>query len=364
MECTQTIWLSDKEYLLQFNKKVTQLRVPLSGGIDLTQQCNLRCVHCYLGDQACIRVNFKKELSTAEWIALIDEVTEAGCLYLLLTGGEPLLRKDFSGIYRHAKTNGLLVTVFTNGTLITDRILELFDDLPPHAVEVSLYGATVDTYEKITGVKGSYERCLNGIRQLLDHKINLKLKTILMTYNCHELLDIEKMANEYGVKFRFDAAIFPCFNGDKAPLTLRVTPEEAIGKEFADDDRLRQWQDFYKKRKDLSESDTLYNCGAGLTNFHIDPYGNLQPCLMTNSYKYNLLSGSFLTGWRDVIPRIREKKAAAGYVCNRCEKRTLCGVCPAFFELENGSENVLSEYLCAMGQHRFQVIHTNNSKED
>jgi radical SAM protein with 4Fe4S-binding SPASM domain len=364
MECAQTTWLSNKEYLQQLSTKVADLRVPLYGSIDLTHRCNLRCVHCYLGDKGNSRRNRKQELGTSQWISIIDEITKAGCLNLLLTGGEPLLREDFNEIYRRAKTNGLLVTVFTNGTLITDSILKLFGDLPPRIVEISLYGATAPTYEKITGVKGSYEQSLKGIQSLLDHRINLKLKTILMTLNRHEFYDMETMSKEYGVKFRFDAAIFPCLDDDKSPLQLRVSPEEAIEKEFSDDDRSRQWKEFFERMQGFSLPDTLYNCGSGLTSFHIDPYGQLQPCLMVTSLRYNLLEGSFVEGWGDVIPLIRERKAGAAHACNRCEKMTLCGFCPGFFKLENGAEDIYSQYLCALGKCRFEAIASFESVED
>jgi radical SAM protein with 4Fe4S-binding SPASM domain len=364
MDCAQTDWLSDKEYLQQFNRKVAEQRVPLSGSIDLTHRCNLRCVHCYLGDKESVRGNGKQELDTDQWISIIDQITDAGCLYLLVTGGEPLLRKDFSEIYCHAKTSGLLVTVFTNGTMLTEAVLELFQDLPPRAVEISLYGATAPTYEKVTGVKGSYERCIKGIQSLLNHRINLKLKTILMTLNRHEFYDIENMAREYDVKFRFDAAIFPCLNSDKAPLRLRVRPQEVIEKEFSDSDRSQQWKDFFERMQGFCLPDRLYNCGTGLNSFHIDPHGHLQPCLMVSDLRHDLLEGSFVEGWRDVIPRIREKKAGAAYTCYTCEKMTLCGFCPGFFELENGAEDIYSEYLCEMGKYRFEAIKKFRNVED
>ncbi len=363
MDCSQTTWLSNKEYLKQFNKKVAQQRIPLSGSIDLTHRCNVRCVHCYLGDKTSTGKSVGKELSTAQWTNIIDDITDAGCLYLLITGGEPLLRNDFADIYSRAKTNGLLVTVFTNGTLITDRILDVFEDLPPYVVEITLYGATAPTYERITGVEGSYERCLRGIQTLLDHHVNVKLKTVLMTYNSHEFYDMENTAKTYGVKFRFDAAIFPCFNGDRTPIGLRVSPEEAVEKEFSDDDRAQRWKDLFERMTELPVSDKLYTCGSGATTFHIDPYGSLKPCLMVNSLKYDLLGGSFLTGWQDVMLGIREKEASAGFFCNQCEQRLFCGLCPGFFETENGAEEVCSEYLCAMGEHRLRALRNLTSTE-
>ena len=360
MDCAQTEWLSDKEYLQQFRKKVTVQRIPLTGSINLTHRCNLRCVHCYIGDKEVINGKREKELSTAQWISIIDQITDGGCLYLLITGGEPLLRKDFGDIYRHAKKNGLLVTVFTNGTLITDEIIELFSEWPPYVVEISLYGATAPIYEKITGIKGSYDKCRSGIERLLDHQINLRLKTILMTLNRHEFYDIENIAKKYDVKFRFDPAIFPCFDGNNTPVSFRVDPKEAVEKEFSDGDRAREWKDYFDRMKGFSVSASLYNCGAGLTNFNIDPYGNLQPCLMVMSPKYDLLNGIFSKGWQDVIPRIRERTVGITGACNQCEKITLCGFCPAFFEIENGAEDIYSEYLCELGQHRFQAIETDD----
>ena len=362
MNCSQTPWPTNEDYLRAFNKKVTQRRIPLSGTLALTHRCNLKCVHCYLGEQTSSSENLEKELDTTQWKHLIDEITEAGCLYLLITGGEPLLRDDFNDIYRHAKTNGLLVTLFTNGTLITENTLALFDELPPKTVEISLYGATRETYERITRVRGSYEKCIKNIRRLIDFKINVKLKTLLMRLNQHEFFDMENMAKAYGIKFRFDSAVFPGIDGDRAPLRLRVDVEDAVEKEFSDHHRLQQWKDYYMRMRDLPVSDNLYPCGAGLTHFHIDPFGNLQPCLMVTGLKYNLINGNtninsrFLTGWKKIIPRIREKKAGTDNPCYTCEKRTLCSFCPAFFKLENGKEDLCSEYLCAMGQLRFEKI--------
>lgn len=358
MECTQvqTPRLTNEEYLREFNKKVAKRRIPFSGNLALTHRCSVRCIHCYLGEEVSARGNMGKELNTLQWKTIIDEITGAGCLYLLITGGEPLLRNDFKEIYSHAKTNGLLVTLFTNGMLINDRILELFRELPPKALEITLYGATPGTHERITGVKGSYKKSLQGIRKLIRQKTNVRLKTILMTHNRHEFFDMENLAGELGVKFRFDAAVFPGLNGDKNPIRLRVPVEEAIEKEFSDSDRRQQWKDFFLKMRELPVQDYLYQCGAGLTHFHIDPYGNLQPCLMVTDLKYNLVKNSFSRGWNEVMPLIRERKPGSNYSCNNCKKRALCGFCPAFFKLENNTEDICSQYLCTMGQQRYEKI--------
>ncbi len=357
MKCQETSYLSNVDYLLNFSNRAYQERIPLSGSIDITSRCNFKCIHCYYGSY---NEDERKELSTDRWLSIIDEITEAGCLFLLISGGEPILRKDFSVIYRHAKMNGILPTVFSNGTLITEEIATLFSEFPPQVVEITIYGATSETSDRITKIKGSLEKCLKGIETLLLYNVNVKLKTILMTENAREFNAIENIARDFGVPFRFDAAIFPRFNGDRSPLKLRVQPEFAVSKEFSDPLMLKKYREYFEQTKDFPVVDTLYICSAGYTNFHIDPHGNLKPCLMTNNFSYNIEKDTFMNGWINTISDIIRTKAPEGYKCNKCEKRTLCGFCPAFFLLENGNEQSRSEYLCKMGEERYRFIINNN----
>lgn len=351
MDCNRP---GDAEFIREFNRKAEERRIPLSGSIELTRRCNLGCVHCYIDRQA--PGDVQDEMGTDRILSFIDEIVDAGCLYLLVTGGEPLLRRDFQEIYVHAKKKGLLVSVFSNGTLVDDAVTDLFRTWPPLDVEVSLYGATKKTYEDITGVAGSYEKCLAGIGRLLSAGVHVRLKTILMSINRDEFHDMERMAKEFGVKFRFDAAIFPRMSGDRTPLGLRVPPEDAVEKELSDGERLRQWKEYFLRSRRKLPGDRLYNCGAGVTGFHIDPLGNLQPCIMAAHIRYDLSRGDFLSGWLGEMSGVRLRRAGRLYRCNDCEKVHLCGACPPFFKLESGAEDICSEYLCAMGGHRLEYL--------
>ena len=355
LECAQHTIRTDKAYLDRFNAKVAAQRIPLFGTIDLTRSCNLSCIHCYLGKPAAAEISRSDEIRTEKWKQIIDEITVAGCLHLLITGGEPSLRKDFPEIYQHAVQNGLLVTVFSNATRVTDKILDLFTDLPPQTVEVSLYGATAETYEQITRVSGSFERCRQGIERLLSRGIRTALKTVLMTVNLHEFAAIEETARRLGVKFRFDAALFPCLDGDPAPIDYRVSPEEAVQLEMADRERCLRWIRHHQRTGGVPPYDTLYICGAGAASFYIDPSAKLHACIMTREPEFDLLQGSFQEGWHTVIPAIRDRKAAIES-CRNCPKISLCGYCPAFFMLEKGDEKICSEYLCELGEHRLKSI--------
>ncbi len=355
MDCPETQWPSNAAYYEMFSRKLDERRIPASGSIALTDRCNLRCIHCYVGS-AQQTAGSTYELTTDQWISIIDEITRSGCLHLLLTGGEPLLRRDFTTLYTHAKMSGLITSVFTNGTRLTPAIIELFSDLPPGGLEISVYGASENTYRTITGISGAYEKCLQGIEYLHAAGIDFSLKTILMSANLEEFSAIKAIAEKFDVDFRFDAAIFPCLDGNTGPLAFRVDPEKAIDLELEDPEMITRWREYLDRQGTLISSDRLYNCGTGLTSFHVDSRGNLQPCVLVDRVKYNLLEGSFQEGWHNVIPRIREIPVDKATECAQCEERLLCGLCPAFFKLENGSEEIKSDYLCAMGQHRYRTI--------
>ena len=331
-------------------------RIPGSGSINLTQRCNLNCVHCYLGSPDSELRSQENELHTEQWLTIIDQLTEVGCLNLLLTGGEVLLRPDFEVIYEKAVKNGILVTVYTNGVLINDRILSLFADLPPQMVEISLYGATASTYESVTRVKGSFAKCIAGIKGLFQKSIKFKLKTMILAQNSHELEDIKKLANEFQVDFLMDPAISACLDGNKGPLAHRVDVAKAVKADFADPSMAKRWMEYFETTENEPESEFLYRCGAGLTHFHINPSGFLLPCMMLTKPAYDLTKGDFKKGWLNEIYSLRKIKADPQFRCNRCEIEKICSSCPAFFELENGSPEAPSQYLCDLAEKRFEHV--------
>jgi len=339
-------------------------RIPLTGHLELTRCCNLRCPHCYLGKQDVHQANRALECESDTVKAAITEWAEAGCLHLVITGGEPLLRPDFADIYQHAAEQGLFVTVFTNATLVTDRILERFREFPPRSVEVSLYGATPETYEAVTGISGSHQRAWQGIRRLHDNGIRIFLKTMLLTTNQHELGAMAEQAKSLGCKFRYDAAIIPCIaDQDPSPMQLRVSPETALQWDLSFPDRRRAWAESVKRYRERPVSDSVYSCGAGLTAFFVDAFGGLSPCLMTPHHRSPERGRSFHEVWRDELGRIRDRKRTRQGGCLTGEQRGLCGHCPAANYLETGDEETDSEYMQRTVAMRYAAAMKEN-KED
>lgn len=353
MNCIASMDVGD-DFFHRFRSRVAKDRIPLSGSLELTTRCNFSCVHCYLPKDA--RKKQRDEIDTDWALSIIDDLAEAGCLYLLLTGGEALLRSDFQDIYTHARRRGLLVAVFTNGSTVTGEHIHLFREYPPIQVEVSVYGASPGTYERVTGSAGAYERTMSGIKRLHESGVRVHLKTVLMDRNVHELDAMETLARSLGVRFRFDASIMPRLDGDMAPLAYRLSPETAVDCEFRDPARAGDWARFWSKMPETELGPFLYICGAGKTCFHITADGLLQPCLMTTSIQADLKHLDFNTAWDQTGAAVARVETGTDHPCRACERIVLCGYCPPFSTLETGSDNHKTDYLCRIGQLRHERI--------
>jgi MoaA/NifB/PqqE/SkfB family radical SAM enzyme len=276
--------------------KLTHLpeRFPYSCQWEVTCRCNLRCVMCYtdcLNRPDAIR----QELATADILRIMDELAEAGTLELCLTGGEPLARPDFFQLYEHAIQCGFLVTVFTNGTLITEAHADHFAVLRPHRIEISLHGMTRETFERITRGQGSYDRCLQAIGLLLDRQIPLVLKSTAMTLNYHELLDIKRYVESLSrVHYKLGEEMRPELDGSVAPFQYALSDQDLGDLNRQDPDL---WRDACQR-----ESLEPPPCQSGMQRFHIDPYGQLQLCSGNRTQSYDLRTGSFQTGFFEVLP--------------------------------------------------------------
>jgi radical SAM protein with 4Fe4S-binding SPASM domain len=299
-------------------------------------------------------------LATGQVIDLLAAAADDGCLFMLLSGGEPLLREDFFEIYKAAKRLGLIVTVFTNAGLITERHADVFGEFPPHLVEVTVYGATEATYERVTSVPGSFRRSRKGIELLLDRRIPVGLKTMILRDNVQEVLAMEAWAKGLGAQFRMDPLLTPRLDGGLEPLEQRVNPETAVDIELAATDRRRRTREFVERHRTSEEAPRprtrLYYCGAGWTNFYLDPLGQMQPCLMSGSIKYNALGMGFRSAWDALTSAVDEASWEGLGGCSGCADILLCGYCPGLFELEKTTPAKPPEYLCRLGRRRYEII--------
>jgi radical SAM protein with 4Fe4S-binding SPASM domain len=352
---------SYQDWSLSVHDRVVAQRVPIDGSIEVTRRCNLTCVHCYnnlpLSDQQARRT----ELTYGEHCRILEEMAAEGCLWLLYTGGEVFVRKDFLDIYAYAKKSGFLITLFTNATLITPSVAEYLAAWRPFSAEVSLYGCTAATHDRVTGVAGSFDRTMRGVRLLMEVGVPPLLKTMVLKPNTHEIWDIRRFVEEeLGLEFRFDAMINPRVDTSLAPLSMRLSPTEVVELDLKEPNRKYEWVKFCEHFKgpdhNSEEGGELYACGGSHNAFAIDAYGKLSTCVLWHGETYDLRKGSFKEGWEEFLLKVSRKKATRKTKCLACALRSMCGMCPANGVLECGDAEAPVDFLCQVAHLRAHVF--------
>jgi radical SAM protein with 4Fe4S-binding SPASM domain len=350
---------SYSEFSLSLHNHFDQKRVPLEVSLEVTRRCPLECQHCYnnlpMGDLGARA----RELTKEEYFGILDELADMGTLWLLFTGGEIFARKDFLEIYTYAKRKGFLITLFTNGTVINEKIADYLRDFPPFAIEITLYGRTKETYEALTAIPGAYERCMRGIRLLLERHLPLKLKTVGTSINRHEVAGMKEFAEqELGVEFKFDSLINPRIDCSRAPLGVRLSPEEVVALDLHWPKVAAEHRSNLEREMQapLDPRSTVYSCGGGLKAFAIDPYGNMSICVLSHQETYDIRKGSVRDGWQHFLMNVRRRQSTRPTKCTSCRIRSVCSMCPANGELENGDAESPVDFLCEVAHLRASAL--------
>lgn len=207
----------------------TRNRLPYAVLLELTPRCNFNCVHCYLQDH-----HAEDFLSKDDVIQMLDLLYDEGILFLTLTGGEVLTRKDFAEIYAYAKRKGFLMEVFTNGYALTEEVIALFQQLPPLLVDISLYGSCEGTYQKITGVSGAFAKVTENCRRLKQAGVRTNLKSPVLTSDEAEQAAMQKLAAELGLPLAFSYNLSPTIDGNEKTRNYQVSRVLCLACEFAD----------------------------------------------------------------------------------------------------------------------------------
>lgn len=330
-----------------FEKKVAQGK-PVSAQVELTYGCNLHCVHCYTDCYNHPDLIKQKELSYETITHILDELAEEDILWVCFTGGEIFVRKDFLEIYRYAKQKGFLITLFTNGTLFTEKIVDFLKANPPFSIEISCHGATEETFDKITQVKGSFKRFLKGLELLQSRGLSFKLKSSAMTLNRHEFAKLKKFVESFGIPFRMDPTIYPRLNGDLKPTTYRLPPEEVVRleREEATCENTCAVKGTKVPTLGSPTNEALFRCGCGKTGVHINAWGELGTCTWVYEVRADLKKHSVHEAMEEVFPKIRSMRYQSDSPCRTCYVHRFCDKMVSAFRLETGDPEKPIQHFC------------------
>ncbi len=328
--------------------------------IELTERCNNNCMHCNINLPVDDLIAKQKELSLEGIQNILKEAVELGCINVRFTGGEPLLRKDFKELYIFARKLGLRVLIFTNATLITPDLIDVFTHIPPlEKIEVTVYGMKKSSYEGVTRIPGSFEAAWKGIDLLLENKIPFIVKGALLPSNKDEVEEFASWAKNIpwmedklpSYSMFFDLRCRREIEKNQGILSLRLSPDGGLRILTRDKDSyLKSMKEFCSKFM-RPAGDKLFSCGSGIGSGCVDAYGNFQPCMMLRhpDCVYDLKNGSLKDALESFFSKLREKKAEnPKYLakCAKCFLKGLCEQCPAKSWSEHGTLDTPVQYLC------------------
>jgi radical SAM protein with 4Fe4S-binding SPASM domain len=350
--------------------KMKEHRGILSFDLEITARCNNDCRHCYINLSAGDRLARSRELTLQEIGDIADQAVALGAVWVLISGGEPLLREDFHEIYLLLKRKGLLVSVFTNATLVRDEHIALFRKYPPRDIEITVYGSTEETYERVTGRLGSFAAFTAGLNRLLECGVKVRLKAMAIRSNFYELPAIADFCHartkDY---FRFDHQLHLRFDHNEERNLMikaeRLTPEEIVALERADEERFASLQkccDILINEEFAHKGcDHLFHCGLGTGSFNVGYDGTFRLCssLWAPETIYDLRQGTLREAWEQFVPKVRDMRSRRPEYqenCRSCPIVNLCLWCPAHAHLETGELDTPIEYFCRVARARAAAI--------
>jgi radical SAM protein with 4Fe4S-binding SPASM domain len=341
--------------------KAVREGIPVSGTFELTQRCNFNCKMCYVHD--CTQKT--DPLSTEDWLNIAQQAKDAGTLFLLLTGGEPLLRDDFEEIYTVLVKMGFLVSINTNGSLL-EEYSELFDKLPPTRINVSLYGADNSAYRQLCG-NDAFDKVLSSIKRMKNQGISMRLNTIFTQENISDYKKILDISNELNIPLKPTTYAYPAVRLGQKCEDSRFSPEIASEYIFSIDE-YRLNKDLHKSRIDkllaLSKGpeENKVRCRAGRASYWITADGIMRPCGMMPEPDSRPLVDGFQKAWNDI--RTATDEIRLPLECLTCKYAGICNVCAAMCKAETGDFSKTPQYICRMTKHLYSLAERWSSDND
>ena len=323
-------------------RKTVERHLPWNVHIDLTYRCNERCVHCYLDHHD------YGEMTTHEVKNILDQLAEAGALFLTFSGGEIFLRQDLFELIRYARGLNFDVSLKTNALLIDESRARKLRELDIRKIQISIYSADAVIHDAITKVPGSLDRSLRAIQFLLAEGLQVKLACPLMKQNLAAFRDVQSLAEKLGVPYMLDLTITPMMDGGDGVLRLRSSATELL--------QVLQDQNLNSRACTPPEAETeaafttgsatssgiesgAYDdipCSAGHNSCYISPYGDVSPCVQMPKPAGNLRKQQFDEIWygSSEMNRVRAVRESQLPLCSSCSIRNYCERCPGLAQME------------------------------
>ena len=328
--------------------------LPINGLFELTPLCNFRCRMCYVRLDAAEVARHGRIHKAAEWLDLADQAAEMGLYAVTLSGGEPLTHPEFEEIYAGLCDRGLLVTVLTNGSLIDERIIRLFTDHLPDRVRITLYGASNETYERLCGVTGGFDRVMRSVEMLRAAGIPFSFSFTETTENVADVDAVKEIARGYDVPIIAAEDLNSAVRGAASEAeALRVAPEDRPAFEGDGSWQPVETSDTMRRAAEEGLLTGLFsNCRAYRTYFFVDWNGFMENCGSMSFCRSTPFESGFKAAWEDMHRKLSALEEPE--TCVSCPDRGFCRACPGKRCAEAGHPSGVPARYCAEARYWHQ----------
>ena len=342
-------------------RKASLQKVPLMGTFELSPVCNFSCKMCYVRKtMPQIRSEGKSLIPWEKWLDLAKECHREGMLFLLLTGGEPFLYPGFRELYTSLHNMGIVLYINSNGTMIDEETVRWLKQYAPARVNITLYGSSRETYQRICGQADGYDRAMRAIHLLKEAGIPLAINASMIPENASDLESIITTGRSLGINARVATYMFPPMRRDQESGDSRFTPEESAAMYMRklrcimprEDycrhlDWLRSGSSASSPLSDWGAHAEFMRCRAGRSTFWVNWEGIMTACgMIPFPLRAEPFRRPFRECWLEITDRVRNTPVLKG--CASCENRELCNPCVAMIYGETGTVDQKSEYMCRL----------------
>jgi len=343
---------SDDENEKQLFDLMAKKSIPFSVTIEITNDCNENCIHCYRPELIISKWNIENFENT------LINLKKLGTLHIDFTGGEPFLHSNINQFIELCKKNDFVVSILTNATKIDDNQISLLASSPIRKLYISLYGANEEIHDKITNKKGSFNKTIETIKKLVKNGIPISLNCPIMNINENQVENLAKLSKELNVNCEFSFKISPSQNKNKNIEHLNSFSEDLILKN-AKNPNVKLYNTLLSRFSELSEIKTTntHYCQAGFRTITISPNGDLIPCTSIRYVMGNIFKNSFLYLWNKgkLLKKWQNEYNLINNKCANCKAFSFCEPCPANYFTKNKKFNGIDEVTCKFGNTLYSV---------
>lgn len=340
-------------------RKAQEKRIPIAGTFELLPTCNMRCRMCYIQ-----HTPDKSELQPVSfWVEAYRQAMAEGMLFSLLTGGEPLLYPWFHELYEALSELPVHICLNTNGTLLDRETAAMLAERPPRRVNVSLYGASDETYARLCGNPNGFTQVMHAFELLREYDIPFCVHNTMVPENACDEQAVIDLCDKMRVHLGRAYYIYPAYRKDAAdaPVQERYTPQElaevalrqARAQMRGDEQAYRKYVFQHTEAMARPQIYSAYGCRdvlcrGGRCTFWVDWRGQVGGCGIHNQMIWDLHGVPFAQAWQRIVQDTNALRTPEK--CSVCGYRSICPVCPAASFCETGELGGVPDYLCRFSE--------------